>query len=184
MNKSKGFTLIELLVVIAVIGILAAVVLASLGIARNKAKDKAIISDLVQARTEIQSYFSTNGSVVGTVVQYAWSGCPSSSNIGTVSLYGVFADTRFKEIVAHAAVQSGGTAVGTGGSLTRVGCAGRQGTWVLAGFLNEKSGSNDTAWCIDSSGVSKKYTLTATAGNVNALAGTGNAVDNINYKCN
>lgn len=50
MKKRSGFTLIEMLVVIAVIGILSAAVLASLGPARNRAKDSRIISGLNQVR--------------------------------------------------------------------------------------------------------------------------------------
>jgi prepilin-type N-terminal cleavage/methylation domain-containing protein len=57
MTNKKGFTLIELLVVVAIIGILATVVLASLGQARTKAKDAAAKSALTNARAEMELHY-------------------------------------------------------------------------------------------------------------------------------
>jgi len=60
-SASKGFTLIELLVVIAIIGVLAAVVIVNLNVARAKSRDARRKSDLDSMRTALEMYSDRNG---------------------------------------------------------------------------------------------------------------------------
>ena len=61
LRKSKGFTLIELLVVIAIIGLLASIVLVSVGPARAKARDAKRESDIRQINLAMEMCYDDSG---------------------------------------------------------------------------------------------------------------------------
>lgn len=60
--RKRGFTLIELLVVIAIIGLLSAVILASMSGARAKGRDTKRVADIKQLQLALQLYYDQNSS--------------------------------------------------------------------------------------------------------------------------
>ena len=65
--SDKGFTLIELLVVVAIIGVLATVVLSSLGKARTRAQTAKAISEMRSMATAFEIYAIDNNDYPGDV---------------------------------------------------------------------------------------------------------------------
>ena len=147
-NRFKGFTLIELLVVIAIIGILSAVVLASLNTARSKGNDAAIKSNLDTIRSQSAIYYDTNNG-------YS-TGTPATVNPATSAGCAV-ANTVFTDANVAAAISSADKASGGAGGATptNVKCGNDGGgttkiaNWVVFVPMVQTA---STWWCVDSTG--------------------------------
>jgi prepilin-type N-terminal cleavage/methylation domain-containing protein len=140
MKQKRGFTLIELLVVIAIIGILSAVVLASLNSARTKGNDAALKANLGTVATQAALYLTENNSY-GTFDDGAGApdACPTSGT-GTV-----FHNQTIMNAIAQAVINSSGGdsfCLSTGNAYA-----------VAVSRPPEVATSTSAYWCVDSTGV-------------------------------
>lgn len=152
-SEKKGFTLIELLVVVAIIAMLATVVLAALGSARNKGADASVKSNLTNARAQGEIFYNTNTAAPNSYTSV----CTNGNGGGTLGAVGV--GSMIQNAVKATGLSSY-TINGTG-TLTTATCNDSSTAWAAEVPL--KAGG---MWCVDSTGKSKN------AGVVTIGAGT------------
>ncbi|MFA7285535.1 MAG: type II secretion system protein [Candidatus Paceibacterota bacterium] len=158
LNFKKGFTLIELLIVVSIIGILAAIVLTSLGSGKNKGQDSSIKSNLANMRGQAELLAATHGGygVDSTPTAFTLGACANTADT-------LFADPTIWAQVSEAMKNSGGLES----------CMSTATSWSIGIQLKEKP--NTEAWCVDGAGSSKKLTLdgSPTQAELNALITNG-----------
>ncbi len=165
-KKNAGFTLIELMVVISIIGVLSAIVLASMTAARNKGANAAVKADLNGVIKQAEIYFYAHSNAYGTAA-------PSNTDCGVAAnQVGVFADTNISAALVAAKSAEGGTALYC--TMPATGTA-----YAVAVPL--KGGGY---WCVDSTGIARSATAGGTAYTGTNGASPAAVTNATTYKCN
>ncbi len=146
----RGFTLIELLVVIAIIGILSAVVLASLDTARAKGNDAAIKGDLDSARAQAELFYDSNGQ--------SYYGGTAATDVCNTS--GVANGVRgiYQNVSAAATVGGSTYQEDLAGGVGKTTCNATASGWAVESPLKTNS---TLFWCTDSTGKSLQETASS-----------------------
>lgn len=140
----RGFTLIELLVVIAIIGILAAVVIGSLGDARQSGQDASIKQSMSGIRSQAEISYNNSSFVYEQVCE--------DTNV-TQALSAI--DDAASEATAVNVTDSAAS------TATNVTCHDSNTGWAVIAPLN----SSTDSWCVDSEGFAGEVAAGALAAN-------------------
>ena len=158
MKRTRAFTLIELLVVIGIIGVLSAIVLASLAGSRSQGNDTAVKADLATIQTQGVLYYGI-GNTYGATNPVSTSACTTG---GSGAAATVFSDTGSNGLTNTISAAVASAQKSANGGAANVYC-GSDATWFLAAAKL----SNGDFWCVDYTGTSTEKTTRPAANKKN-----------------